>query len=64
MKNLNFWVYALFYKWASVQMVKQAAGYSDCSVEELAEGVAAQYVTPEEFKEITGEAYESAKTKM
>ncbi|MEH7664911.1 XkdX family protein, partial [Bacillus velezensis] len=27
MERLNFWVYALFYKWASIEMVKQAMGY-------------------------------------
>ncbi len=61
MKRLNFWVYALCYKWASIEMVKQAMGYDDCSAEDLAEGVAAKYITPEEFQEITGETYENYK---
>lgn len=61
MKKLNFWVYALFYEWASTEMVKQAMGYDDCSAEDLAEGVAAKYITPEEFQEITGETYENYK---
>ncbi|MEC0388926.1 XkdX family protein [Bacillus velezensis] len=51
----------MFYKWASIEMVKQAMGYDDCSAEDLAEGVAAKYITPEEFQEITGETYENYK---
>lgn len=36
-------------------------GYDDCSAEDLAEGVAAKYIMPEEFQEITGETYENYK---
>ena len=36
-------------------------GYDDCSAEDLAEGVYAKYITPEEFQEITGETYENYK---
>lgn len=56
--KLNFWVLALFYKWATTSMVKQAMGFNDCTVDELEEGVVAEYVTPEQFFEITGLEYQ------
>ncbi|KUF22023.1 XkdX family protein [Bacillus sp. G1(2015b)] len=56
--NLNFWVLALFYKWATTSMVKQAMSFNDCTVEELQEGIQEGYVTPEQYEEITGEPYE------
>ncbi|APT47407.1 XkdX family protein [Bacillus safensis] len=57
--NLNFWVLALFYKWATTAMVKQAMIFNDCTVDELEEGVVAEYVTHDQYKEITGEQYEA-----
>ncbi|WP_240672327.1 XkdX family protein [Bacillus velezensis] len=56
--NLNFWVYALFYKWATTAMVKQAMGFNDCTIDDMKEGVAAPYVTPDQFQEVTGQPYE------
>ncbi|MCM3367855.1 XkdX family protein [Bacillus safensis] len=56
--NLNFWVLALFYKWATTSMVKQAMGFNDCTIEDLEEGIQEGYVTPEQYEEITGEPYE------
>lgn len=55
--NLNFWVLALFYKWATTAMVKQAMTFKDCSIEELDEGIQKEYVTHEQYEEITGESY-------
>ncbi|MEH7801029.1 XkdX family protein [Bacillus pumilus] len=55
--NLNFWVLALFYKWATTVMVKQAMSFKDCSIEELEEGVQEEYVTHDQYNEITGKAY-------
>ncbi|KIN27940.1 XkdX family protein [Bacillus subtilis] len=56
--NLNFWVFALFYKWATTAMVKQAMAFNDCSVEDLKEGVQAQYITHDQYHEVTGQPYE------
>ncbi|OIK20984.1 phage portal protein [Bacillus amyloliquefaciens] len=39
-------------------MVKQAMGFNDCTVEDMKEGVAAMYVTPDQFQEVTGQPYE------
>ncbi|MCY9371541.1 XkdX family protein [Bacillus haynesii] len=50
--RLNFWVYALFYKWATANMVKEAVSYNDCSLEDIKKGVEAGYITPQEYKEI------------
>ncbi|MCY7563797.1 XkdX family protein [Bacillus safensis] len=55
--NLNFWVLALFYKWATIAMVKQAMSFDDCTIEDLEEGIQKEYVTQEQYKEITGEAF-------
>ncbi|MCY1094001.1 MULTISPECIES: XkdX family protein [Bacillus] len=55
--NLNFWVLALFYKWATTAMVKQAMSFDDCTIEDLEEGIQKEYVTQEQYKEITGETY-------
>ena len=38
-------------------MVKQAMSFKDCSIEDLEEGVQEEYVTQDQYKEITGEAY-------
>ncbi|KXJ36008.1 phage portal protein [Bacillus spizizenii] len=56
--SLNFWVYALFYKWATTSMIKDAMTYNDCSLDDLKQGVAAEYVTYDQYKEITGQTYE------
>ncbi|QIW79504.1 XkdX family protein [Bacillus tequilensis] len=56
--NLNFWVYALFYKWATISMIKDAMTYSDCSIDDLKKGVATKYVSHDQYKEITGQTYE------
>ncbi|MCA1183619.1 XkdX family protein [Bacillus haynesii] len=56
--DLNFWVYALYYKWADVSMVKQAMQYNDITLEELRDGVEHGLVTPEQYEEITGDPYD------
>ncbi|MEH7296630.1 XkdX family protein [Bacillus altitudinis] len=56
--NLNFWVLALFYKWATIAMVKQAMSFDDCAIEDLEEGIQKGYLTIEQYEQITGEPYE------
>ncbi|HCO78639.1 MULTISPECIES: XkdX family protein [Bacillus] len=56
--NLNFWVLALFYKWATIAMVKQAMSFDDCTIEDLEEGIQKGYLTIEQYEQITGEPYE------
>ncbi|MFC1284668.1 XkdX family protein [Bacillus sp. B19-2] len=51
--KLNFWVYALSYKWATVEMVKEAIAYDDCSIEDIRTGVETGYITKDEFQELT-----------
>ncbi|MCY7754124.1 XkdX family protein [Bacillus haynesii] len=53
--KLNFWVYALSYKWATAEMVKEAIAYDDCSIEDIRKGVETGYITKEEFQELTSE---------
>ncbi|MBU8607768.1 XkdX family protein [Bacillus pumilus] len=48
---------ALFYKWATTSMIKQAMSFEDCTVKELEEGVLAEYITPDQYFEITGSKY-------
>nr|WP_301294574.1 XkdX family protein [Bacillus amyloliquefaciens] len=48
----------MFYKWATTAMVKQAMGFNDCTIDDMKEGVAAAYVTPDQFQEVTGQPYE------
>ncbi|MFS2246099.1 XkdX family protein [Bacillus sp. A31] len=55
--NLNFWVLALFYKWATTAMVKQAISFDDCTIDDLVEGVQEEYVTHDQYKYITGKVY-------
>ncbi|MGG0052182.1 XkdX family protein [Bacillus atrophaeus] len=53
---MNYWVWALYYKWATTEMVKKAIYYEDCSAEDLQQGVEKELVTPQQYKEITGKA--------
>ncbi|MCY7983341.1 XkdX family protein [Bacillus inaquosorum] len=39
-------------------MVKQAMAYNDCSVEDMKQGVQAQYITHDQYQEVTGQTYE------
>nr|WP_284690941.1 XkdX family protein [Bacillus subtilis] len=48
----------MFYKWATTAMVKQAMAFNDCSVDDLKEGVQAQYITHDQYQEVTGQPYE------
>ncbi|WP_232532117.1 XkdX family protein [Bacillus sp. ms-22] len=32
---MNYWVMALYFKWVTPEMVKQAIELGDCSIEEL-----------------------------
>lgn len=53
---MNYWVLALYYEWATTDMVKQALAYEDCSIQDLAEGVNKKLITADQYKEITGKA--------
>lgn len=53
---MNYWVLALYYNWATPEMVKQAIRYKDCSAEDLQKGIEKNLITAEQYKEITGEA--------
>ncbi|MBU0444427.1 XkdX family protein [Bacillus amyloliquefaciens] len=53
---MNYWVLALYYRWATPEMVKKAMCYDDCSVADLQQGIEKKLVTPQQYKEITGEA--------
>nr|WP_087991961.1 XkdX family protein [Bacillus subtilis] len=53
---MNYWVLALHYNWATLEMVKQAIHYKDCSPEDLQEGIEKNLITEEQYKAITGEA--------
>lgn len=53
---MNYWVLALYYNWATPEMVKQAIHYKDCSPEDLQKGIEKNLITAEQYKEITGEA--------
>lgn len=50
---MNYWVLALYYEWATTDMVKQALAYEDCSIQDLAEGVNKKLITADQYKEIT-----------
>ncbi|CAI8939735.1 XkdX family protein [Bacillus sp. IT-13CA1] len=54
---MNFWVLALYYNWATTDMVKQALYYKDCTPEDFKDGVDKMLVSPEEYKEIFNEEY-------
>ncbi|UYO34704.1 XkdX family protein [Bacillus zhangzhouensis] len=56
--NLNFWVLALFYKWTSTAMVKQAMSFDDCTIKDLEDGIQQGYVTPEQYEQITGVSFD------
>ncbi|MEC1663467.1 XkdX family protein [Bacillus halotolerans] len=53
---MNYWVLALYYEWATTDMVKQAIAYQDCSFEDLVEGVNKKLITSDQYEEITGKA--------
>lgn len=57
---MNFWITALFKKWATTSQVRIAYRYNDCSKEDLQDGVAAQMVTHDEYQEVTDEPYTEA----
>ncbi|KUL16210.1 XkdX family protein [Bacillus licheniformis] len=54
---MNFWVLALYYNWATTDMVKQALYYKDCTAEDFKDGVDNRLVSPEQYKEIFNEEY-------
>ncbi|QAW48472.1 XkdX family protein [Bacillus velezensis] len=53
---MNYWVLAIYYKWATPEMVKKAMYYDDCSAADLQQGVEKKLVTPQQYIEITGKA--------
>jgi uncharacterized XkdX family phage protein len=55
MLNLNFWVLALSWKWATVDQVKLAMTYNDCTNEDLEQGLANGYITQEQYSALVPE---------
>lgn len=49
---MNYWVMALYFQWATPEMVKRAIELGDCSIEDLKEGCQQRVLTLEQLKEI------------
>ncbi|WP_445506756.1 hypothetical protein [Niallia sp. 03190] len=62
MFNLNFWCYALKWKWATVEQVKMAITFNDVTKEDLEKGLAVGIVTQEQFDAIVPPSAEIADT--
>ncbi|APP15985.1 uncharacterized protein BTUAT1_28240 [Bacillus altitudinis] len=49
---MNYWVMALYFKWVTPELVKQAVEIGDCSMEDLNEGYEQRILTLEQLKEM------------
>ncbi|WHF26196.1 XkdX family protein [Bacillus altitudinis] len=49
---MNYWVMALYFKWVTPELVKQAVELGDCSMEDLNEGYEQRILTLEQLKEM------------
>lgn len=49
---MNYWVMALYFKWVTPELVKQAVELGDCSMEDLIEGYEQRILTLEQLKEM------------
>ncbi|MDM5321219.1 XkdX family protein [Bacillus altitudinis] len=49
---MNYWVMALYFKWATPELVKQAVELGDCSMEDLNEGYEQRMITLEQLQEM------------
>ncbi|KPN14348.1 phage portal protein [Bacillus australimaris] len=49
---MNYWVMALYFQWATPELVKQAIELGDCSMEDLNEGYEQRMLTLEQLQEI------------
>lgn len=49
---MNYWVMALYFKWATPELVKQAVELGDCSMEDLNEGYEQRMITLEQLQEL------------
>ncbi|MED1481886.1 XkdX family protein [Bacillus altitudinis] len=49
---MNYWVTALYFKWVSPELVKQAIELGDCSMEDLNKGYEQRILTLEQLKEL------------
>ncbi|MEI4789831.1 XkdX family protein [Bacillus sp. FJAT-53060] len=49
---MNYWVMALYFKWVTPELVKQAVKLGDCSIADLKEGCKRRLLTLEQLQEI------------
>ncbi|MBD3861778.1 XkdX family protein [Bacillus sp. 28A-2] len=49
---MNYWVMALYFKWVTPEMIKQAIELGDCSLEDLNTGYHQRVLTLEQLQEI------------
>ncbi|MGZ9697310.1 XkdX family protein [Bacillus safensis] len=49
---MSYWVMALYYKWVTPGLVKQAIELGDCSMEDLNAGYEQRVLTLEQLQEI------------
>ena len=49
---MNYWVMALYFKWVTPELVKQAVELGDCSMEDLNEGYGQRMLTLEQLQEM------------
>ncbi|WP_144556545.1 XkdX family protein [Bacillus pumilus] len=49
---MNYWVMALYFKWVTPELVKQAVELGDCSMEDLKTGYEQRVLTLEQLQEM------------
>ncbi|MFS0657062.1 XkdX family protein [Bacillus sp. 179-C3.3 HS] len=49
---MNYWVMALYFQWATPEIVKRAIELGDCSMNELERGYQQKLLTLEQLQEI------------
>lgn len=49
---MNYWVMALYFKWVTPELVKQAVELGDCSMEDLKTGYEQRMLTLERLQEM------------
>ncbi|MED1739094.1 XkdX family protein [Bacillus swezeyi] len=57
---MNFWILALYYKWATVDVVKEAIHLEDCTLDDIKEGVEKKLISEEQYQELAGEEFKLA----
>ncbi|AVM25162.1 XkdX family protein [Bacillus pumilus] len=49
---MNYWVMALYFKWVTPELIKQAVELGDCSMEDLKKGYEQRMLTLEQLQEM------------